>query len=311
MPDVNLGLISVNESQTVHLDIKANGTAGYNTTCAKGGAKGMVVQMTIPQPPPGGLGGVGIGFDCMQTGDQVLDLFAAGGPRDPCDADELVCADPKTLPFGCGYEVPNLSAGVYNVIVEGFAPGSEGTMDLTLSVVDDRQLEICNNGIDDDGDGKIDCADRKCATSQFCTKAQCRPDQTIDPVPLTGADTVVQVKTQGNGIHGTVPCATAAGGQTGAVLFRLTAKADLTVQFEQFGNHAIALYTDDGATLPCDSGTLLACQAAIGKNASGTATFSGVPAGEYYLLIAGDQPDTASATFSGSVDLDFTGMPSP
>ena len=32
----------------------------------------------------------------------VVDLFAAGGPRDACDVNELVCADPKTLPFGCG-----------------------------------------------------------------------------------------------------------------------------------------------------------------------------------------------------------------
>jgi hypothetical protein len=29
--------------------------------------------------------------------------------------------------------------------------------------------EICNNGLDDDGDGKVDCADRKdCRADPFC-----------------------------------------------------------------------------------------------------------------------------------------------
>src|SRR6185503_15626928 len=106
-----------------------------------------VVQFTVDAA--GAQGGIGVGFDCNQTGDQVIDLDVAGGPRDACDVNELVCADPKTLPFGCGYEVPNLQPGTYNVIVEAFTPGSEGTMNLTLSIVDDRQLEICNNNIDD------------------------------------------------------------------------------------------------------------------------------------------------------------------
>src|SRR5689334_9464593 len=31
------------------------------------------------------------------------------------------------------------------------------------------QTEICNNGIDDDGDGFIDCFDKKCAGNSACT----------------------------------------------------------------------------------------------------------------------------------------------
>jgi hypothetical protein len=307
MPDKQLGQMSVGDQQSVMLNIAQDGHNGYNTSCAKGGGKGMVVQLTIPTA--GGMGGVGIGFDCTQTGDHVLDLFAAGGPRDACDVNELVCADPKTLPFGCGYEVPNLQPGTYNVIVEAFTPGSEGTVNLTLSVVDDRQLEICNNGIDDDKDGFTDCADRKCATSPYCVKAQCRPDQTIDPLPLTGTNTFELVQTANNGVHGVAPCATKTGGQTAAIEIRLTAAADVTVNWQQIGDHVVAVYTDDGTILPCDAGTLLKCVSHVGMNMPGMATFTNVPAGRYYLLIAADQPDTSTTQYSGSVNVAISGKP--
>jgi hypothetical protein len=267
----------------------------------------MVVQLTIPTV--GGSGGVGIGFDCTETGDQVIDLFAAGGPRDPCDKNELVCADPNTLPFGCGYEVPNLQPGTYNVIVQGFQSGTEGDMQLTLSVVNDRQLEICNNGKDDDGDGKIDCQDRKCITSQYCTQDQCRPDATIDPMPLDGSTVFKLVQTAGAGVHATLPCATTPGGQTAIIALTLTANADINMQFQQLGNHDVAIFTNDGTALPCDAGTLLACINGPGKNLSGMASFTNVPLGKYWVVIGADAPDTAGNQQSGSVSIALSGMP--
>jgi hypothetical protein len=156
-PDSQLGNMMVGDQQQVSLDIKNNGSPGYNASCAKGGGLGMVVQFTVPTG--GQNGGIGISFDCTQpSGDHVLDLFLAGGPRDPCDlkANELVCGDPTTLPFGCGYIVPNLQPGTYNVLVAAFKPGDEGQVNLRLGITDDRQLEICNNGIDDDHDGFTD-----------------------------------------------------------------------------------------------------------------------------------------------------------
>ncbi len=311
MPDKQLGNMLVGDSQSVHLDVQANGVTGYKTSCAKGGAKGMVVQFTVPTQ--GAQGGIGVGFDCQQTGDHVLDLFAAGGPRDACDVSELVCADPKTLPFGCGYEVPNLQAGTYNVIVEGFTPGSEGVVDLTLSITDDRQLEICNNGKDDDGDGFTDCADRKCITSQFCANAQCRADAFIDPMPLTGAGTFRLVQTAGNGIHAQAPCATTVGGQTAIVELTLTAKADLTMAWNQIGNHDFVLVTDEGTGLPCDAGTVVGTCVKSNNMPTGMTSFTGVPQGKYYMVIQGDAPDGTppAVPSSGSVNIDISGLPSP
>jgi hypothetical protein len=264
----------------------------------------MVLQLNVPQTGMGG--GIGIGFECQQQGDHVLALYAAGGPRDACDVNELVCADPKTLPFGCGYIVPNLQPGTYNVIALGFQPGSEGTLSLTLSIWDDRQLEICNNNIDDDKDGFKDCFDRKCAVSPHCRTNQCNPDSSIDPMPLTGAAVNRLLQTQGAPVQAQLSCASMAGGSTGVIEITLTAKANLTVEYLQFGNHDFALYTKEGTLLPCTAGAQVgSCQKSNGSQ-NGMFSFSNVPQGKYYFVIAADTPLT-----SGSVAVVFKGMPAP
>ncbi len=303
-PNVQFGNMSVGDSKSANLNVKSNGQAGYVATCSHGGAKGMVVQMTVVAT-----GGVAIGFDCTETGDHVLALYQAGGPRDKCDFAELVCADPKILPFGCGYAVPNLDPGTYNIVVEGYQPGSEGTVNLTLSVFDDRVLEICNNGIDDDMDGKTDCQDRKCATSPTCAAVACRADDQINPVPLTGTNTFRLLQTANNGVQAHLPCATTPGGQTAVVELTLTAKANLHLQWNQIGNHDFALYTKDGQLLPCDAGTSLSCQKS-NNMASGGIDFSNVPQGKVYLIVAGDAPDGMTQS-SGSVSIALSGMPAP
>jgi hypothetical protein len=308
-PDQQLGNLSVGQSASVSLNL-ANGIAGYNVSCAKGGGKGEVVQLTVPSG--GSNGGFQLGFDCQQpSGDAVLDLFAAGGPRDTCDAgQQMVCADPSTLPFGCGYVVPNLQPGTYNVIVQSFTGGTEGQVELTLTVFDDRLLEICNNGIDDDHDGYTDCADRKCITSPYCAHAQCKPDAQIIPMPLTGAKVSKLVQTSGAPVSASAPCASAPGGSTAVVALQLTAKANLTLGWNQIGNHDFALYTDAGAMLPCNAGTVKQCSPSHGA-ATGSAQFNNVPSGLYYLLVAADAPDTQTSTSSGSVALQLSGTPAP
>jgi len=72
--------------------------------------------------------------------------------------------------FGCDFDIPDLQPGVYNLVVQAFTSGTEGTMNLSLTGIGDTTLEICNNGIDDDGDGAIDCYDRKCAGDPSCQK---------------------------------------------------------------------------------------------------------------------------------------------
>jgi hypothetical protein len=303
-PDRQLGTLRVGDSRSVTLNVQKDGVTGYTVPCAKGGAKGMVVQLTVQNT--GQQGGIGIGFQCTQTGDHVIDLFAAGGPRDTCDVNELVCADPKTLPFGCGYIVPNLQPGTYNVIVAGFTPGSEGTMDLSLSIVDDRQLEICNNGIDDDRDGATDCQDRKCATNPSCSASRCRPDAEIDPVPLTGQKVFRLVQTAGNGAAAQLACTGMPGGDTAVIELTLTAAANLTLEWNQIGDHDFQLFTFEGTQLPCDAGATVGTCKKSNDAPSGMTSFTNVPKGQYYLVIQADTPSDA-----GSVNIALSGTPAP
>ncbi len=169
MPDVDLGDFMWGTQQSVTLDVSA-GTSYYGATCAKGGGKSKVVRVNLTQP-------MGLGYACDETGSQVLQLTQLVQPLDACDANPINCADPSVLPFGCNFVMPNLQPGTYDILVDAFAAGDEGTVNLTLFGVQEKTLEICNNGIDDDGDGKIDCADLKCVTSPYCQKFQCRADQ--------------------------------------------------------------------------------------------------------------------------------------
>jgi hypothetical protein len=309
MPDVSFGAMQVGDQQTTQLDIANKGQLGYHASCSKGGGKGMVVEFDVANG--GTNGGFGLGVMCNETGDQVIDLYPAGGPRDTCDSQTQyeTCADPKTLPFGCNFEIPNMQPGKYFVLVESFQPGSAGQVSLTLSIIDDRQLEICNNGIDDDGNGLIDCKDPKCFTSQYCANSQCKPDASIDPMPLTGANQFELVQTSAVGVHGQVPCATATGGQTGVIEIGLTAAADLKLQWQQIGQHDFALFSDSGTQFPCDGGTLTgACTKSTGMGAAGMTSFTNVPQGKYYLLIQGDQPD-GTTQYSGSVSIAISGTP--
>lgn len=297
MPDVQLGNMDVGTSRTVKIDT-TTGIAGYKASCARGGGKAKVVQLTIPKG--GMLGGAGLDFNCTETGQHVLALDAQTAPRDLCDAHERVCANPTILPFGCGYEVPNLQPGTYNVIVEAFAAGNEGTVNLTLSVVDDRQLVDCSQ--------PGACSMRQCYTSQYCTGQQCKPDKTIDPVPLDGSQVFALVQTAGSTTSWKVPCATTPGGSTAVIELFLTAAADLTMSWQQIGNHDFALYTDTGAVAPCDAGTVTACNKGGGAGMNGTTSWTNVPQGRYWLVVGADAPDGAVRS-SGSVDVALSGKP--
>ncbi len=55
----------------------------------------------------------------------------------------------------------NLAAGTYIVFVKNIDTGCETSADITLNPASSC-IEICDNGIDDDGDGLIDCEDGDC-----------------------------------------------------------------------------------------------------------------------------------------------------
>jgi hypothetical protein len=282
VPDQNAGAISVGTSRTISIDT-TNGKDLYPTSCSRGNGKEKVVRFTVTQP-------LGLGFDCTDTGSNVLDVTTQLQALDACNDNEFACVDPAVLPFKCGFALPSVQPGTYNLIVQAFQAVDEGTVTLTLSGLSEQAREICDNGIDDDGDGAIDCADRKCVTAAVCAKFACRADQTAGLLPLNGSPVSLVVQTAMAGDDQKMTsCVSAPGGQDGDVDLQLPAKADLTLEWAQVGTHDFALYSDEGQLFACDAGQAFACVTSDGI-ATGTHVFTGLPSGRYHLIVDADAP---------------------
>ena len=246
-PSQDIGNFGVGSNVSLTVDT-TKGSVLYGTHCSQGTGKEQVIRLNITQE-------MALGISCTDSGSDVLQLAEQVNPLDGCDANPVNCADPSVLPFGCNFEMPNIQPGQYNIIVAGFRAGSEGVVHLNLAGIPETVLEICNNGIDDDGDGKIDCADLKCVTSPLCLNLECRAETDLGTVPLTGAAVTATVQTTGAGVHYPAACATTAGGQDTDVDFELSAKANLSLEWAQVGmtRHTFNLYTSQSALSSCNA----------------------------------------------------------
>ena len=298
MPDQDLGSFSWGTRRTVSVDTRNGGTL-FPVSCSRGNGKERVLRVNLLQP-------MSLGHDCTDTGSHVLALSRQVQPLDACDEHEIVCVDPAVLPFACSYSLPDLQPGQYNVIVQAFQAGSEGVVQLTLTGIQQTIREICDNGIDDDGDGATDCADRKCVTEAICARFACRADQSAGLLPLDGTPTSVVVQTAMAGDDQMqTSCASAPGGQDGVVDFQVPALSEVTMQWAQVGDHDFALYDNVNALLACDAGTQRACVASLGV-ATGTHVFSALPAGRYHLVVDADR-----AGKEGGVVLQLSAVATP
>ncbi|MBW2733636.1 MAG: hypothetical protein JRH20_14705 [Deltaproteobacteria bacterium] len=274
-PEERTGPLSVGDAPVnFFLDTRSENN-DQTVPCALGGGKDAVIEIELTE-----VSGLAVG--CSQTGDQVLGLFVAGQPRDPCDENPINCADPKTGTLGCNFIFPNLQPGKYYLVVEAFEPGAEGTMQISLAATADHAQEICNNGIDDDDDGQIDCQDANCSTKPICQGETCTPEQKIDLIVKGGAVKNVAVTTTGVGDTSSTSCAQG-GGEDAVVAFTLAERSNLQIEYAQFGNHVFAIFEDGGQGFACDA-MPISCQASNGQ-ATGKVLFSGVDPGEYYLVV--------------------------
>ncbi len=282
VPDQDLGSFAWGTSRTVTVDTTAGGTL-YATSCSRGTGRERVLRLTLTQM-------MSLANDCTDGGSHVFELSRQVQPLDACNLNDIVCVDPAVLPFGCGYSLPELQPGEYNLIVQAFQAGSEGVVTLTLTGLQSTLRENCTNGIDDDNDGAIDCSDRKCVTTPDCVRFACRADVAVGLLPLDGSarSVVVQTAMAGDDQHATT-CASAAGGQDGVIDFQVPATADVTMQWAQVGDHDFALYDDEGMLLACEVGTPRGCVASDGM-ATGVHVFSALPPGRYHLVVDADQP---------------------
>jgi hypothetical protein len=298
LPDSNLGDIDIGTSKSIKADL-TTATRTFSTKCGKGDGYGLVYRLNLLRP-------MGLGVRCTQTGSQVMQLSQQVSPLDLCTDHSVDCVDYTIQPFGCNFVMPSLQPGLYNFVVQAFTSGTEGTMNLTLTGVSETILEICNNGIDDDGDGATDCYDRKCAGDASCEKLVCKPDKALKILPLDGTPTAVAIQTSGAGDDQTKSsCVSGKGGADAVVSFTLTTKADLTIEWAQVGNHALVLYKEDIDSLPCDANTVVDCKATANA-ATGSYTLTGLTQGKYNLVADADK-----AGSEGGVIMQISGSPSP
>jgi hypothetical protein len=122
-------------------------------------------------------------------------------------------------------------------------------------------------------------------------------------MPLDGSAVFELFKTDMAPSQASPPCVVMPGGGTAVIFLNMPNVANLTVDFNQFGNHVLAVYPYLGAGLLCDAGKPFGCWQSMGAMA-GSATFPKVPAGKYWVVIAADKPGD-----EGQIGLRFSAKP--
>jgi len=150
--------------------ITQSGTYTGDTTGHKNYAKGScggdageaVFYFVLSQPEQVLLDTVGTSFDS--------NLYVRKGS---CDSgQEVGCDDDSGGAWAAKLEFPILYPGTYYVFVDGFTVdpqqgANEGPFVLNVTLDPDPK-ELCENGLDDDGDHYVDCADSDCTTKGKC-----------------------------------------------------------------------------------------------------------------------------------------------
>jgi hypothetical protein len=298
MPDGDLGDLDIGGRVELHADL-TSATQIYKTSCGHGSGHGRAYRVNLLSP-------MFVDVRISQSGDQVWALVPQISPLAACDAaddHDGICIDPNNT--GASFFIGPQQPGIYYVIVAGFSSGSEGTVDVRMSGRETGTLEICNNGIDDDGDGAVDCNDRKCVGDVECKKLRCQPDEDLGLVPLDGSTSIKAVDTSraGDAQHQSA-CVSGSGGQDVVVGFELPGPTDLTVGWLEIGSHAFVLYQADVVPLPCEANKPVDCHAASGAG-SGSYVLPGLAAGKYFLVVDADK-----AGSEGAVILQVSGLPS-
>jgi hypothetical protein len=73
-------------------------------------------------------------------------------------------------PYATEWDSTSVANGAYGVFATAYDNVGNLQVDsLSITVDNGAPVEICDDGLDNDGDGKADCADRKdCRQHQYC-----------------------------------------------------------------------------------------------------------------------------------------------
>ncbi len=162
-PEVDLGVLAPGDTRVLGADT-AEGESTWLPTCGPDGGDSYHLRFEVEA-----------GFllrirTASMEGDLVIGVVREEEPGVTCELDELLCV--VVTAEQREDELAGLPPGAYRLVVAPSEPGGAGQIQLNLSILA-GPVEQCSNGVDDDGDGDIDCDDADCATASECILEQC------------------------------------------------------------------------------------------------------------------------------------------
>jgi hypothetical protein len=133
--------------------------ADYTSTCG-GGARGPEVVYQFELTARAAL--------TVDLSGSSYDTVAYLRGSDCAAGATLVCDDDSGSDYDSRFSI-TLDPGTYHLFVDGYNT-SAGAFTLAVALGDP---ENCTNGVDDDGDGDVDCADADCVGRTGCVEADC------------------------------------------------------------------------------------------------------------------------------------------
>jgi len=199
-----------------------------------------------------------------------------------------------------------LPAGIYNIVLDGGFAGDAGDYSIHIETFAPAAKETaCNNGIDDDGDTFLDCADKDCLASPLCAKAageSCADPYELFTGPVIDQGEVVSATYKGNtapmkkDLSGSCDAADTKASPDMVFSFTLTDPMWLDASHDYEGLVYPAFYLLDSG---CAAGKELACTTS-GEEPAAISLPLG--AGTYFLVVDGSYPGD-SGPFTLSVEL--------
>lgn len=249
-----------------------------------------------------------------QTGYHVMALGTEAGEGTWCDDAIFDCTDPGGLGLPI-HRALKLPAARYFVLVEAKTEEATGMGEIHVRVYDPNK-EICDdgvdntgngltdcedpactdsplcmpetnchNGLDDDGDGHIDCADLDCIGTPACSNPACTVDRDMGIIgPLSPG--YVTDSTETSSDRFATICAIGGGGKDRVYSFRLEQETGVTIRMHQASgsDHVVSLALPGGPGANCDAAQHL-CTEGGGSGLPIISNISYLPPGEYYLIV--------------------------
>jgi len=181
-------------------------------------------------------GGVEVRY--MGSGNYVFAFYRMPPPGSACDAQLITCFSPGS-PFG-DFALSDQPAGRYILLAKVASQGgAPGPLTVQLSAFGNRKVETCTNGVDDDGNGLIDCDDPACAGVGMCLASACAPDPTLMPLSV-GTTQMAMVDTRAAPNQYQTNCGRGDGRER-VIRLTLTEPMALGLQCTETGSHVFEL----------------------------------------------------------------------